>query len=515
MSGGNSPHEYALGNLLRNMQRAGSGSPDTAIRFYLAVIDSPQGNRFGTSDTNSGQPFHATIGDAIMRHFASGRPEGIDPALLPWLAAESVSEDLLDDALAAVACHALHHGRKLNFEKIREIARSKKLSEKTRRYASAVSLLINPADSETPEASYEGFANLLADPALRGEARIQLAITAGSRIRGTLSHPGIAEEIADIFSAHCATERSAVDGPGIALVEAISREEGKTGSFPHLERINRSFWENANQPKAGTHQEIPARSVEALFQTAVFLSDEQTANRLFPLLQGSMTGKPPAILSMIQAGRFDFATALFPDGESPFQSDSIRIRRTPELERQLAAFRESGAPPAGLLRFELLLLNLRDADNKNPTPEAIAKRKDALIPFYEKNPPEGPFAKLEILAALATSTNPQDTRFSDEVVSVAATLDPARILNDWSDNSRHSASAPQRWDLLCKSASGRLVAGDGSVASHFVTRSRKTPRTLAIEAVAVWGRLIAVFSSMCIRPPALQFRESKPLASRN
>ncbi len=463
-SNNNSPHESALNSILSSI---GSTNPETALRFYLSVIDSPQGDRFGICDGSSGNPFLATIGEAISRQLTPTASPDTNPAILPWLAAESVSKDFRNDALAAVACSTLSAGNRFHADELLKIfGKSSGLSKHTRDFALAAISIKYP---QNPEAEIRSgisktFVALLADPSLSDQARVQLAISAGSRVRGILSRPEIVESIADIFATYCARDYSAVNPLTIALVGAIGREQEPDAALPHLKRINHAFWENANRPVSGGHQEIPAHSVEPLFQTALLVGDKETANRLFPVIQPALFARPSAILPMIQAGRFDFATALLPDDATPYHPESISTQRTPELEEKLAAFWKTDVPPAALLRFETLLLKLRDSEGRNPTSETTAERKRQLITSYAKNPPENHIAKLEILSVLATSPDPKDTRLSDEVFSFAATLDPARILSDWSGNSNHSSSAPQRWDLLCKSASARLVAGDGSVA---------------------------------------------------
>ena len=464
-------HERTLSSLLDTL---GSTSPEAALRFYISVIESPQGHSFGITDGRNSQPFLAMIGQTFLRQPAPTSNPEADPATFPWHAAESVSKDLRTDALAAIACATIYRGSSVNPEKLRQtFSESTGLSKRTRETAIAVSILRTASRSKDPAADLQALVSILNDPKLRVEARTQLAISAATRNPEALSDPAFAKTIADIFSTYCALDSSTVNSLTLVLVGSLTRINEPEAALPHLKRINHAFWENANRAVTGGHPEITSDYVEPLFQTAILVGDEETARRLFPSVRQSMVGKPSSILSMILAGRFDFATDLLPDDNTSYQRQDIPTRYTPELEKQLVAFRESGVPPARLLRLETLLLKMRSPEGKSPTREFTAERKKKLIAAYLENPPTGQLEKLEILSVLGTSTNPEESTFQKEISSLAVSLNPARILLDWDGNTQHSASAPSHWDFLCKAASIRLVAGDGEPTRALCTAMEK------------------------------------------
>lgn len=456
-------HEDVLNNILRSI------NPEAALRFHQAVLASPIGPRFGISGTSDQKTFLSTIGESIETKTDRGTGEAVYRSEEPWLTATRMHPEIRMDALAALACDYL--------QRLSPTDKDQSLKTFTgsthpdiRSFAVAVISMTswNYDEPKVRNATSQAFLGLLAHPDLNTNARTQIALTAASSYPAILRDPAIAEAVANIFTVHCERDASVVSNIPLLIVHSIGTETIPPAALPHLKRINGAFWKNANAPITGGHPPIPEFYTLPLFQTAVAVGDSETVKRLFPTVQPSLSGKLTSILSMISAGHFDFAAALLPDDNTHFDRDGFYYNYTPEFHRQIIAFRESGVNSSRLLRLECALLEMPDTKGRRQSSELTEQSRKDNIAAYAKNPPVTPITKLEILHALATSTDPASDILSAELIKLADTLNPTAIMNDWANatSSPENLLADSKWDILCKAAANNFASGD---AKPFIT----------------------------------------------
>ncbi len=456
-------HQTYFSSILSSFSSDRKIRPESAIKFYRAVLSSPNGSEFGYTSRDYGASHLNILGSQLYSRLNSSIHKNTHHSLRPWLIANQLPEECQNDALAATLCYTLHQqnsGPSIA-ELIPILEKTEGLSEKSREMIISCAHITNLRNL-TPEnrtASAQHLSKLLNDPSFTPNTRIQIALSALSSIE-ILTLPAVAEIYSEIFTDLSKQDQSMVNSLVINSLAAVSNTELTAESIPHLKKISEAFWDNANSPKSGGHPTISKEQAANLFQLAIKSGDAKSSKRLFPIVQPSLIGKLSSIIPLISGGHYEFATALIPDDHTPFEAHNQLPRYTPELHQKIIALRQSDINPTRLLKLECALLKLQTPDGNHATPSFTAERREYLTKLIAKNPIAASTTQIEILSALATSTDPSNITFAAEISTLSETIDPNETINEMVKSTSVNPTSTLRWTILCKAASTRLCQGD-------------------------------------------------------
>lgn len=500
-------HETALSSTLQSFYSNNQGNYERALLFYRALRNSPQSSRFGINDKRSSQSFLAVIGYYLRNRSSS---EKIPNWITPWIEISKLPKDLQTDGIAAATCDFLSYSYSFpRGDALLEIDKYK-VSPRSREIAIACATIYNWSreTEEARNAAAKSILSILEDSEISAIIRTQVAFAAAAYPDRLLSHPPTAKIISELIVAYCETDHSVVEPIAIRIIENISSMKDIEPVLPYLKEINKAFWKNANSPKPRGHKPIETNQANALFVTAVHLSDKEAIQHLFPHVRSTLIGNIDSIASLILNEQFDLATDLFPDQSSPF-TYYRKTNRTPELDEKLNAFCDSLNNPDQALRFRCQLLFLRSQQGKYQTPDEIEKYRQQLIEIYRTNPPKARGAKIEVLGIIATSLNPKMAVFENDITDIAATMDLKNTLHDIvsleNTSNQVGYTAQYEFEIYRQAAMLKFIQGDPSLFINICNEFATLTKTTSPEKTR---RLLSNYSSYNNISPYLSFLRS-------
>ena len=440
--------DEAIQDLMRSDESALNRDPALAVRFHAAIAASPEGSRFCFTRPHESTPLLSLIGEKI--HEANPPSKGEDRAgwrpAYEWAAKQP--ENIRRDAMLAVFCYQSEKNQLSRI--IRVSTNRKKLAEIKDidpEIARLHSISIGIADWEKHDQNdrdltAKAFATLITDETLPVGTRMELA-TLVSAAPEILANPEIATAVADTYAAYAGEERSIVNPIGIEAVSWISATSPTPATLPQLKRINATFWENANSPKAGGHPPIPPSLSKPLFLAASTIGDKETANKLLNLVRPEIEGSVPIISSLILAGNHELAVKLLNSPGRIYRKQNREIvPYTAAFEKQLAAFRKQpDLDPLALLRIEAQLTEAPIAGKDEKPTEDRTTRELRLAAAYKENPPADRLLRTEILSTLTRDSIPAAIALRAELAASSKEIDLDAALADW-HNRTGEANAP-------------------------------------------------------------------------
>ncbi len=460
-------HQTYFNNLLRFFCSDRSIHPNSAIKFYRAVIDSPNGSDFGYTSRDQGTSHLTTLGSHLFSRLNTSLPNNTHASLRPWLIVSQLPEESQNDALAAMICHTVYqqYSNPTMTELIAIVEKTEDLSEKTREIIISCAH-ITKLRNLTPESratSSQHLAKLINDPIFSPNTRTQIALSA-LRSREILTLPAAAEIYAEIFTNLSKQDQSMINALVIDSLAAVSTSDLPTESIPHLKKISEAFWDNANSPKAGGHPAILEEQAVSLFLFAVKSGDAKNTELLLPKIRTISVGNINVITNLIQINQFELAEEFLPDESTSFFSNRSFYHSLPLLEK-IIEFSSKSKKSEQILRLECHLINMALANS--PTSDIakkIQERKQQLGADYLKSPPKSLQIRLEILNTIQSPFSPVDPALKKEICEVASKLDPKQTLTNWYEkyksNSINGLSEQHPFQIICTAAMILFLDGD-------------------------------------------------------
>jgi hypothetical protein len=466
-------HRQALIYVARSILLQNKNSnPAHGFQFYRAIRKDDQKASFGITDGSSATPYLGTLGKAMEGRFYKDIPDNTPRWLRPWIAANRVTGEYHNDALAAATCVSLMNRPTVPMEQaVKLLETTQGLSDKTRELALRCQSInhfgrTSPNHATSPEQS---FIRMLEDPDFDPDSRLQIAYCVMQGKTDILNAPAVAAAFANVFTPHCAGDFSVVDPMTIRIVQSMADREPTPEALPHLRNINEAFWNNAQSPKSDPHMAIDEPSAIRLFLASIRIGDHARTEMLLPRLHASLVGRVDIIKSLILADQFELAHKLLPDDATAYQNNSgPSFTLSDALFQKLDDFAESYPQSKRILRFECKLLQKAGSHDNPLLPAIIEKRSPGLIVRYRKHTPDSPALRIELLSLLVANSFPVPSDFEKEICELAAGIDATQATLEWM---REYQTSPPGSDLkgaytnsiLCSAAMIRLLEGDAAL----------------------------------------------------
>ncbi len=479
-------HQTYFSNILRSFASDRKIRPESAIKFYRAVLSSPNGSEFGYTSSDNGASHLYILGSHLLSRLNASIPKSTHHSLRPWLITNQLPKEYQNDALAAMICFTLHQQNSgLGIAELTPILeKTEGLSEKTREIITSCSYISNLRNL-TPEiraTSSQHLSKLLNDPIFTPNTRIQIALSA-LRSREILNLPAVAEIYSEIFTNLSKQDQSMVNSLVVDSLVSVTTTEIPSESIPHLKKISEAFWDNANSPKSGGHSPIREDQALGLFVLAIKTGDGKNSDLLLPKIRAVSIGNLNTITNLILNNQFDLADQFLPDESSSFSSNQT-IKHSLILLEKLIEFSSKSKKPEQILRLECHLINMAPLKQYgNDLANKLQERKQQLGIIYLKNPPKSLQIRCEILNTIHSAFSPTDPDIEKEICEVASKLDPKQTLSNWFDkfkaNRSNGLSEQHPFKIVCAAAMIHFLNGDptlfNSTSDAFVEISKRTP----------------------------------------
>lgn len=494
--------DEAMGRWTNNSDSPLYQNPALVLRFYAAILQSPQGGRFSLAGSNfEGSSMLSSLG-ALMRRSQNAPGNSNEPDWLRSLKnAAATPEDVRADATLAVL---LYQFNQMGSSSATRTEEERQTNRKLRGELTAKpdprngpllkaldlrELLIGINGRKTDNAegrstTSKAFVALTDDAALSETTRMQFAFDCCVHAPDILQDSAISSAIAPLFEHYCEAERSAVNPMGLAVIKAISSVTLTPESLVIARRLNDAFWKNANAPKAGGHSSIPEESASDLFVSAALVGDAVLAKKLLSQAKLKISGNLQAIISLISAGQFDLANSLLSEPGRVYRPGSIQQFYTPDLESKLAAFSKAGIDPLQFMRIECQLLKAKSGEGDLVPKEKSAQRAKRLVAAYKQGPPKDRLIQSEMLYAISSSDFTLAQDLTKDLSSYADGVNLATAIKDACNDTETTAELNPR-DLLGKrdcgiarhAALASLLQGDASRMEKFAAALTSAPPT--------------------------------------
>ncbi len=460
-------HQRYFNNLLRSFSTDTNILPKSGIKFYRAVLDSPNGSDFGYTSEDQNSSYLSNLGYNLVNRLIANIPDKTHPSLSPWLIINQLPEEVQNDALAAMICHTLHNqNSNITITELTPLLeKAEGLSKKTRDIIISCAHITNLRNL-TPEnriTSFQHLSKLLNNPTFSPNTRTQIALSA-LRAREIFSLPGTAEMYSEFFTDLSKQDQSMVNSLVINSLTSISNTEIPAESIPHLKTMSEAFWDNANSTKSGGHTPLAEPQALSLFLLAIKASDVKNTELIFSKIRTFSVGNQIVITNLILNDQFDLAEQLLPDESASFFSNQSIYHSLPLLEK-LIEFSSKSKKPEQVLRLECHLINKAHINqSKGDLAKKLQERKQQLITTYLKNPPKSLQNRCEILSTIQSPYSPVDPALEKEICDVAAKLDPKQALSNWHEKYKSNAinglSEEHPFKIICTAAMIHFLNGD-------------------------------------------------------
>ncbi len=461
-----SQRDEAFADFLSDDESPMVTDPALALRFYQAIVASPEASRFSFSTRSSKLPLLAIIGKRIQDQNPSPKEKKRDAWLPPYKWAMTLDEDMRKTALLAVFLHQTSNNRLKNItDKHGERGRlndMEGLDEAVRQLHSSTITVSNwnKENDANRQQTTDHLVSLLSDTNLPSITRMQL-LTVVHEQPDIIRNQTITNAVAKVFTDYATTERSVVNPLGIDTVTMVNRLSDDLETLATLQSINDTFWANANAPSKGGHSPIAGESAKELFNAAAKLEDYTVARRLLNAAHSELEGDLPSISRLILSGNFDLAVALLnPTNRIYRKSRKDLPPFSATFEKRLKEFKEhENVEPLAFLRLEAQLLECPVAAESEKPSETIVEREISAAKAYRTAIPEQELLRTEILSTITRDSHLASIELREELVAHTAGLDLQRSLSEWQDRAgSYSDPAPGRLVAPAESAIFRQAA---------------------------------------------------------
>lgn len=432
--------DSVVGSMITNTKTP----PANGLKFYHAIMNSPQAKDFGYASQEDSTPYLYTVGSHLMSRYGSGIDPKTPQSLRPWLIASRMPEELQNDALAAMTCYLFctRNSTPSSSEIKPVLEKTDGLSAKSKELIISC-FHLNNSGSISPEhypAIIEHVKNILDDPIFSPNSRRQIAL---SMLQTTefLMIPEVAKIFSEVISDLSKEDRSMVNPMIINTLTNfyISNSSFPAESLPHYKSISESFWDNANSPKSGGHPPISEDQAIGLFLFSMKSGDEKNIQLLIPKIRGIATGNITFITQIISSECFSLADEFLP-GDAEFFFNTEGFYHSPELMDKLLAYANQSKKSAQIARLESHLIRIVDSPSQHGEDfmKKLQEHRKRLFEFYQANPPESAQVSSEILSAIHNSITPAEPAIQEEISKIAAKLDPDLAVSAWFQNYREA-----------------------------------------------------------------------------
>lgn len=494
--------DEAMGRLINNSDSPIYQNPVLALRFYAAILKSPEGGRFSLVGSNfQGESMLSSFGYLIRRsQSAFGKSKEPD-----WLRelkyAAATAEDVRADATLSILLYQLKQVGSSSVKKTQDERNTNRKfrDELTTKPNSENGPLLKALDlrelligitgwktdnAETRSATSLAFVALTDDATLSETTRMQFAFDCCVHKPDILQDTAIASAIAPLFEHYSEAERSAVNPMGLAIIKAIGSATLTPESLAIIRRMNDAFWKNANAPKAGGHSSIPEESASSLFVTAALVSDDVLAKKLLAQAKLKISGDVQTIISLISAGQFDLANSLLPEPGRIYRLGKLHAFYTNHLESKLVVFSKAGIDPLQFMRLECQLLKAKVGEGDLVPKEKSGKRAKRLVAAYKQDPPKDRLIQSEMLNAMTSSDFTLVPDLTKELNSYADGINLTAAVNDSLNETESNVELNPR-NLLGKrdcgiashAALASLLQGDAKRMEKFAAALTNAPQS--------------------------------------
>ncbi len=492
--------DEAVGSLMSNSDSPFYQNHVLGLRFFAAVLGSPEGGRFSLADNSyNGQCVLSRLGSE-MRNSEQRKKDSKEPEWFRSLReAVEMPEDIRSDALVAVTTYAFNNNSSMSpaYFKDERKATAAMRDELVKKTSPALEPLIkafsyrdlavgilgwNADAAEERALTAKILVSLIEDKSISESTRMQLAFNCVSKVPAILNDPAIAAVIVPLFESYCDAGRSAVNPLAIAVIKAFGTANITAETKPLAQRMNAAFWKNANAPKPAGHPSIPQQAAPALFVAAARAGDDALAQKLLSQAKLSIIGDLPTIASLVSARQFELAKSLLSEPSRVYRSAKISGNYDRALEDGMSAFGQSGVDPHQLLRLECQFLQSKPGEGDSAPQEKGNERSLRLATAYQKNPPKDKLIQAEMLAAITESGHPAILALRDEITAYAKACNFETAYRDWSANTGAPTDLNPRFitgrldSMICRHAAmSDLLHGDTALLEKIAAGVLKVP----------------------------------------
>jgi hypothetical protein len=453
---------------MRSILQNKNSNPTHGFQFYRAIRKDEQKASFGITDGSSATPYLGALGEAMEGRFYKDIPENTPRWLRPWIAANQITGEYHNDALAAATCISLINRSMVPMEQAAKLLdETQASSDKTRELALRCQSIhhfgkTSPNYASSPEQS---FIRMLEDPDFDSDTRLQIAYSAVYGNPNLLNNPVVAAAFAAVFIPHCAGDFSVVDPMTIRILQSMADMKPTPETLPHLRNINEAFWNNANTPKSDLHAAIDEQSAIRLFLASIRIGDLKHMTFLLTHVRTSLVGNLNILIPLIQSDQFQIAYELLPDEVSSYSTNNLTaITYNSALLGKLDAFAAFSPNPTRALRLECQLIQRLRVNGGSSVSEIIANRTTKLIARYQEIKPKDPTSRIEVMSILATGSLPVPPDVNNEICELAATMDARQLvlqgMREYKSSSDRDHPATHSHNILRTASMIRLLDGD-------------------------------------------------------